>query len=276
MPRATDPKYNLLANKPDDLDRYWLFDIDADEQKVQQYGVLKSFFVKTDEATDIEAILEFQSTGTKPNSILKFGADGEFHFYSDGTDLFVKGTNATGKLRFYANSAEVLTLDPVADSIATYGNVINNDGTAGEGMEFGGGNVVTFHQAAIFDAIIRANGGIDLTDNNISYTGADGTGVEFDVSNNTLIKQILNCEDNVNVTGQINANKTGDYSLNADGVIRTADKYQWGANAGITTSSYFVTNLRWDGATLEMFRRNMSIGGGIIYTLSTGSWVSVL
>jgi hypothetical protein len=217
MPRATDPKFNLLASKPDDLDRYWLFDIDADEQKVQQYGVLKSFFVKTDEATDIEAILEFQSTITKPNSILKFGSSGEFRIYSDGTDLFVKGTNAAGKLRFYANSAQMLALDPVNNSLATYGNVVNYDGTAGAGMEFSAANVATFHQATIFDAIIRANGGIDLTLNNISYTGAAGTGLEFDASNNAEFNQIVNCDSNLNVSGQINANKAGEWSLTCIG-----------------------------------------------------------
>jgi hypothetical protein len=229
--------WNLLDSKPEDTDRVNpVYDIDADEQKCQLYSVFKTFFVKTDEPTDVEAIVEFQSTATKPNSILKFGAAGEFHVYSDGTDLFVKGTNAAGKLRFYANSVEMLTLDPVADSIATYGNALNYDGTAGKGLIF----AVTTNNARFTEQLnckslfVAENGikmlsnnisysvaenGIKMLSNNISYSGAIDTGLEYDVSNNAYFKQNLNCADILNVEGQINANKTGEWSLVSIGKV---------------------------------------------------------
>lgn len=214
--------WNLLDSKPEDTDRVNpVYDIDADEQKCQLYSVFKTFFVKTDEPTDVEAIVEFQSTATKPNSILKFGAAGEFHVYSDGTDLFVKGTNAAGKLRFYANSVEMLTLDPVADSIATYGNALNYDGTAGKGLIFAvTTNNARFTEQLNCKSLFVAENGIKMLSNNISYSGAIDTGLEYDVSNNAYFKQNLNCADILNVAGQINANKAGEWSIDADGKCR--------------------------------------------------------
>lgn len=215
--------WTLLASKPDDVDRVNpTYDVDANEQKCQLYGVFKTFFVKTDEPTDVEAIIEFQSTVTKPNSILKFGSAGEFRIYSNGTDLFMKGTNTAGKLRFYANSTEMLKLDPVANSIATYGNAINYDGVTGKGMIFSiTTNRAKFTERLTCEDLFVAQDGIKSL-KNISYTGNIGTGFEFDVSDNATAKQNFTVEGTANVgvlnaSGQINANKLGEYSIQADG-----------------------------------------------------------
>jgi hypothetical protein len=186
--------WNLLASKPDDVDRVNpVYDIDANEQKCQTYGLFKTFFVKTDEPTDIEAILEFQSTVTKPNSILKFGSAGEFHVYSDGTDLFVKGTTSAGKLRFYANSVEMLTLNPTNSSIVTQGMAINKDGTAGVGINFDSSN------RPVLLSILQCDAGIATKSKNISYSGALNTGLEFDGSNNGIFMQQLTVNDLFNL-----------------------------------------------------------------------------
>jgi hypothetical protein len=275
MPTYRFIDYNPLESKPNDVDVFAIYDIDLDELKKISYAALKSFFVKTDEPTDIEAILEFQSTVTKPNSILKFGSAGEFRIYSDGTPIFMKGTNAAGKLRFYANSLEIFTLDPVNNSMATYGNAINYDGTAGEGLKFDSSNRAEFSKRVTFDALIYADAGIKLTLKNISYSGAVDTGLEFDVSNNAYIKQTLYCEDNanitgnLNVTGQINANKIGNYSIEADGscylkgIVRIGD---WLNKSGSAAKGMNMSS--GDNAT---FSEKTVFSKGLQTTSSTGN-----
>lgn len=178
--------WTLLDSKPEDIDRVNpVYDIDADEQKCQLYGVFKTFFVKTDEPSDVKATIEFQSTATEPNSLLKFGSAGEFRVYSDGIDFFLKGTNAAGKLRFYANSSEMFTINPINGSIAIYGNSLNYNGAAGDGISFDNGNKIFVNNQ------LNLNAHVKTTTYNISYTGLINTGLEFDASNNGIFKQGL-------------------------------------------------------------------------------------
>lgn len=230
MPTYRFIDYNELTSKPADVDMFAIYDIDGNELKKFSYATLKSFFVKTDEPTDIEATVEFQSTSTKPNSLLKFGSAGEFRIYSNGTDFFLKGTNAAGKLRFYANSIEMFAVDPLNSSIATKGNAINNDGAAGLGINFDSSN------RPVLLSILQCNAGIATKTRNVSYTGANDTGLEFDTSNNGIFNQNLNILGNFSVGGtitgtvnfngevncqnQINANKSGTWSIDAIGQVR--------------------------------------------------------
>ena len=259
--------WNLLANKPDDVDRVNpVYDIDANEQKCQTYAVLKSFFVKTDEPTDIEAILEFQSTITKPNSILKFGSAGEFHIYSDGTDLFMKGTTA-GKLRFYANSAEMLTLNPVNASIASFGKAFNYDGAAGKGLIFAvTTNRAKFTERLTCEDLLVAEGGIQMLLKNVSYTGAADTGLEFAITNVGYFKQKLVCEADLDVTGQINANKAGEWSIAVDG------KSLFQNNISVLTNfiSHGGTNagLNFNASNYATFSARLTADG--LFTANTG------
>lgn len=171
-PRFGTSDYNYMTSKPADVDGLGVMDIDADEFKTIQYTTLKGFFVKTDEDSDVSATVEFQA-----NSKLKFANAGEFELYSDGIDLFQKGTNAAGKLRFFANSVEMLSLDPVNNSIATQGKAINKDGTASEGIYFD-----TSNDLVLENRIFCVNAGIALYTQNINRTGIINRGLEFDTS----------------------------------------------------------------------------------------------
>lgn len=267
MPRATDPKYNLLASKPSNFDRYWLFDKDANEQKVQEYGVLKTFFIKTDEPTDVEAIVEFQSTATKPNSLLKFGSAGEFRIYSDGADLFMKGTNAAGKLRFYANSIEMFSLNPTNSSIATQGNAINKDGTSNVGINFNASN------EPVLLSILRCNAGIALNIKNISFSGLVNTGLTFNTASDATFYQLLTGAGGVSVT------KTGAGALDVTGESFFRDHIRMLNAKNIDLGSGFINEdgtsskgLKFASGTIVLYgklrmvgtSKNIELGSGVI------------
>ena len=265
MPRATDEKYNLLASKPADIDRYWLFDIDADEQKVQQYGVLKSFFVKTDEPSDVEATVEFQSTATKPNSLLKFGSAGEFRVYSDGTDLFMKGTTVAGKLRFYANSIEMFTLNPTNSSIATQGMAINNDGAAGVGINF------NINNKPVLLSILQCNAGIALKEENISFSGLINTGLTFNSASEATFKQLLTGAGGVSVT------KTGAGALDVTGESRFRDHIRMLDAKNIDLGSGFINEdgtsskgIKFTSSNIVMYGKLRMVGTNKNIELGTG------
>lgn len=272
MPTYRFIDYNELSSKPADVDMFAIYDIDADELKKYSYASLKSFFVKTDEATDIEAILEFQSTVTKPNSILKFGSAGEFQVYSDGTDLFIKGTTSAGKLRFYTNSTEMMTLNPSNSSIAIKGNALNNTGAAGKGLIFTAGtDRATFTEQLNLEGLLVAEAGIKTLLTNISYSGAASTGLEFDTSSNATFNQELN------VKGIINADETGGHSIKADGTIRAESGYYYAGYQGETdTGMDIVNDIRWNGTILQYRKGTAVCRGGIITNWTEGPiWITV-
>jgi hypothetical protein len=228
--------WTLLANKPDDVDRVNpVYDIDGDEQKCQLYGVFKTFFVKTDEPTDVEATVEFQSTSTKPNSILKFGSAGEFHVYSDGTDLFMKGTTAAGKLRFYANSIEMFALNPTNSSIETLGMAINKNGAAGVGINFDDSN------RPVLLSVLQCDAGIALKAKNISFSGLINTGLVFNTASEATFKQLLTGAGGIAIT------KTGADALD------------------VTGESNFRNHIR------VLFAKNIDLGSGFINEDGTSS-----
>jgi hypothetical protein len=237
--------WNLLAGKPDDVDRVNpVYDIDANEQKCQTYAVLKSFFVKTDEASDIEHTVRFKSKGvTYPNSYLKFGSAGEFQEYSDGTDMFIEGTTATGKLRFYAGSgpSEMLTLDPAASSIATRGMAINKDGTTSEGVYFDAQN-----DMVLYNRILCTGAGIATSAQNINFTGVVNRGLEFDSNQYAYFKDKVI----INDTSTYALDVYGKSLFRKDIVTNTGIKIVLGGN--IQTGSKFISSDGSDNAGIKL------------------------
>lgn len=233
MPTYRFIDYNELTSKPADVDMFAIYDIDANELKKFSYGTLKSLFVKTDEPSDVKATVEFQSTATEPNSLLKFGSAGEFRIYSDGADLFIKGTNAAGKLRFFANSIEMFSIDPINSSIATQGMAINKDGSAGVGINFNASN------EPVLLSTLRCNAGIALNIKNISFSGLVNTGLTFNTASNATFYQLLTGAGGVSVT------KTGAGALDVTGESIFRDHIRILSNKNIDLGS---GNINEDGS----------------------------
>lgn len=259
MGRATDAKYNLMTVKPDNVDRIWMYDIDADEQKVMQYTVFKGFFVKTDEATNISADHEVQTSKN-----LYFGSLAESRISYDGVDMII-GTTAvasTAKLKLRCNATDFMTLDPVNASIKIGTKAINYDGTAGVGMNFDTSN------RPVLLSILQMNAGIATKVKNISYSGAVATGLEFSSGNVASFNQGVLLLSTLGVTGAV----TMDSTCWHKGNIRVAANYisYGGTNAGLSLDSsnnaLFSANLTCNGD----FTANGAIGtDGAISSQST-------
>jgi len=255
MGRATDAKYNLMISKPDTVDRLWIYDIDADEQKVMQYIVFKGFFVKTDEATNISANHEVQTSNS-----LYFGSLAESRITYDGIDMTI-GTTAvasTAKLKLRCNATDFMTLDPVNASIKIGTKAINNDGTAGVGMNFDSSN------RPVLLSVLQMNAGIATKLKNISYSGAIATGLEFSAANVATFNQGVLMLSTLGVDGQITASKASAYSLQAEGPCWFKGNLRMGASFvsyGGTDAGISLNNLNAVFMTGEL-----NVDGNIVTT----------
>lgn len=248
--------YNQLSAKPADVDMFAIYDIDDNELKKFSYATMKAQFVKVDEATDVTHTVEFQSTGSYPNAYLKFGNSGEFQQYSDGTDFFLKGTNATGKLRFYANSTEMLTVDPVNASFATWSKAISRDGTALKGIYFDSNN-----DMVLYNKILCTGAGIALVNRNISYTAASNTGLEFNAGNDATFKQDLT------VDGVVTFSQAGASAFTVAGEATFSDQIRMGSNIDLGTTFYLspdgsAKGLHFDAYGITYMVNGAQVSGG--------------
>jgi len=266
-------KYNILSSKPADDDHWWIGDKDAAEQKVMEHSVLKSFFVKTDEDTNITANHEFQD-----NKQLRFGSSRQFEMYDDGTDMYMKGTTSAGKLKIQLDSTDFLVLDPINNSVKCGDRAFNYDGAASRGCEFSSNN-----RLHCLD-ILEIDAGISMNLKNISYTGVVDTGLEFDISNNATFKQDLNIEGIFTLQGNFAINggyisqtgaSSGFHMSGDDGIFD--DKLTVGGlldvNANVAAAGNYIsytggngTGLHFTATNSAIFEQNVAVNGDISAT----------
>jgi hypothetical protein len=254
----------VLSTKPNDIDPLAIFDVNAGIQKQQLYGVFKTWFVRVDEDHDIIANHEYQT-----NFKLKFGSLGEFQLYDDSTDMHLNNTKTGGKTIFEYKGVNKLTINGLNNSIATHGNDINYDGAVDSGIGFNTDN------EPIVRNLLRMNDNIRLNQYNISRTGTDGTGLEFDLSNNGIFNQNLtvlgdfqvngfytgieNHQGTINSEAQINANKT---SGNA---IKTLSDIDCGGNLQMNLNYISQTGVNGGlsfSGTVGAFSNSLGVTGG--------------
>jgi hypothetical protein len=256
FPRNTIIDYPEHFTKPDLSDAYAFYKTDVDQQKHMKHSTFKTFFVLRDEDTDIIANHEVQ-TGYK----FKFGSAGEFRIYGDATDTFFDSVNPTGKTIFRYNTGTLgvptmtnfVSFDPVNNSIATYGNAINYNGDASKGIAFLSDNKPIVLNQLNLDANIKA------FDKNISYTGLINTGLEFDTGDNGIFSQ------NLSVTGQINANKIGQWSILCAGKASFENNIKLARDKFINESGANNEGLSFNasGGDLARFYGDLAVDGDI-------------
>jgi hypothetical protein len=260
--------FAVLTTKPANNDAIAVYDVDANQQKQQLYGVFKTWFVRVDEDHDIAANHEYQT-----NFKLKFGSLGEFQLYNDSADMHFDNLKAGGKTVFGYKVGSIvqpqITINGTNSSIATHGNDINYDGSVDSGIGFN-----TDNEPIVRD-LLRMNDGIRLNAYNISRTGAVGTGLEFDLSSNGLFNQSLivsgdfqvngfytgieNHQGAINSAGQINANKT---SGNA---IKTLSNVDCGGNFQLNSNYISATGINGGlsfAGTGGAFSNGLGVTGG--------------
>lgn len=253
--------YNELAVKPATNDVFAVFDLSANELKKITYATIKGLFLKTDENnTGLTGNIQVND-----NVKVILGTGSDFQMYHDSTDTILLNNllNSETIIRLkdgVASTVDMLRLNPAGPTISIGSTNIANLDNSTHGFNIDtSGNLQTKKK-------IECGGNIDL---GAHYLSGDGN--DYGLSMSTENVAITG---NLTVSGQINANKVGNYSLDTDGNIRvlgtsllsgnvTASGYisGSGANAGLTFSAANAT-----------FTDNCIVTKDLIVNSSTGDY----
>lgn len=159
-----------LTAKPTNVDMFPIWETGPNTLKKLSYETLKSFFVKTDENTDINADHEFQ-TGKK----LSFGSSGEFSIKYETNKLQISTTSAKN-VNFSLGGATFLEMYQANAALGIGSNSINRTGGAATGITFDASDNIRMQTLTTFLANVATG------TKYFSYTGTNA-GLRNDANN---------------------------------------------------------------------------------------------
>ena len=197
-----------LAVKPNNLDVFAIDNISAVETQKIKYSTLKSFFVKTDEDSEIGDATHQYHVKLFDDCKLKFGNNAEGEVSYSSNSLLIENTYAGADIVFTVSSGSI-TIDAFTKCLKLHDGTwsLNASGDASHGVAF---NASTGAILARKHLEMQSGANIDLGNQYINGSGASG-GLSFSGGLAGTFSSTLN------VSGVFNANKSSDYSINCVG-----------------------------------------------------------
>jgi hypothetical protein len=231
---------SALSVEMDGSDIIGLIDFTAGEFRKQTYTIFKSFFLKTNEDRNVSANIEFQDTFKA-----KFGNDGDLEIYHTDPNSIIKSTKAGGTLKIIGTATgptekTMIEYNPNNDSIGFDTTFLSRGGAANAGIQFQTNSKIKFFDNILVPSIY------------ISYDGTNA-GLSIDSSNYLI------------ASGRISAG----------GWVQTDSVFRVGSKSGITADQSIITQLRFNGATLQYRSAVLDINGGIVVDNPNVDWQNV-